>query len=138
MVRKLVVFGFAVLLSGTLIEAHAGELGSVGVSVLQTNDDEDALKTKRIIKRRDEEFVVERLGPVDVTVTDEQGVIVRIRYQDGRYETRLLDGWGGLQNTMDAAVDYAVQLCFQFRGRLTQEDMAKEIEEYLQGEDEKN
>ena len=90
----------------------------------------------RRIKRNDEEFVVKvSEDEMNVTVTDEMGTTVTIRYNSGNLNVRLPNGWGGWEPSMESAVERAVKLCLESRGQLTAESAYEEMVDYVKGED---
>ena len=65
------------------------------------------------------------------TVTDKFGTTVTISYNSGNLNVRLRNGWGAWQSSMPAAVEYAVKLCREPRGQLTQETAFHEMVDYI-------
>ena len=88
----------------------------------------------RKIERDNEQFVVAlRDDKMSATVTDEKGVVVTIRYNSGNFEVRLPNRWGGWRSSMEAAVEYAVRLCFESRKQVTPDQAYEEMLDYVEG-----
>ena len=91
----------------------------------------------RIIKRQGEEFVVRVMeDEKKATVTDETDVVVTITPSSGNFNVRLLNGWGSWVPTMEAAVNRAISLSFEFRSQVTTDEALQEMIEYVKEQDE--
>ena len=91
----------------------------------------------RIIKRQGEEFVVRVLeDEKKATVTDETDVVVTITPSSGNFNVRLTNGWGSWVPTMEAAVNRAISLSFEFRSQVTTDEALQEMIEYVKEQDE--
>ena len=91
----------------------------------------------RIIKRQGEEFVVRVMeDEKKATVTDETDVVVTITPSSGNFNVRLLNGWGSWVPTMEAAVNRAISLSFEFRSQVTTDEALQEMIKYVKEQDE--
>ena len=88
----------------------------------------------RKIERDGEQFVVALADDkMNATVADEKGVVVTISYSSGNFNVRLPNGWGSWKSSMDAAVGYAVRLCFESRKQVTADQAYEEMLDYVEG-----
>ena len=127
MFTLLVVVGFIL----TCAASDAQQEAEVVDGQLEVTGGDDS--AHRVIKRNDEEFVVAVADGGSATVTDEKGTVVSIKYNSGNLEVRLPNGWGGWRSTVDAAVSYAVSLCFEYRSQFKDRGEAIEaIKEYVE------
>ena len=87
----------------------------------------------RKIERDNEEFVVALSEDKRrAIVTSEKGVVVTISYDSGNFNVRLPNGWGSWKSSMDAAVEYAVRLCFESRTQLIGDQAYQEMLDYVE------
>lgn len=87
----------------------------------------------RKIERDGEQFVVALAeDKMRATVTDEKGVVVTISYNSGNFNVRLPNGWGAWKSSMEAVVEYAVQLCFESRKQVTADEAYQEMLDYIE------
>lgn len=98
---------------------------------------EEGKPPSRIIKRQGEKFVVRVLeDEKKATVTDETDVVVTITPSSGNFNVRLPNGWGSWVPTMEAAVNRAISLSFEFRNQVTADEALREMIEYVKEQDE--
>ncbi len=89
------------------------------------------------IKQDGEEFEVKFDSQTGVgTVTDESGTSVTISYEPGDrpYNVRTSGGWGQWVNTLESAIDYAVQLNRESREFLSRDEYNEKWQDYLKSE----
>ena len=98
---------------------------------------EEGEPPSRIMKRQGEEFVVRVLeAEKKATVTDESDVVVTITPSSGNFNVRLPNGWGSWVPTMEAAVNRAISLSFEFRSQVTTNEALEEMIEFVKEQDE--
>ena len=104
---------------------------------LRKTQGEEKMKTEEskvvgcTIERNDEKFLVEVLGDNRTTVTDQKGVVVTISYSSGNFNVRLPNGWGGWRPSIEQAVDYAANLCLEYRKQLNKDTAQKEMLDFV-------
>ncbi len=93
---------------------------------------------KRTIKRDDGVFVVALAEDgKSATVTDDKDFTVSIHYARGErpFDVRTPSGWGAWHSTMEAAVNYAIELCVQARTFLEPDEFYQRMSDYVKGDE---